>query len=169
VVLIDGSTSKVGTPTATVTQSSSPATTTTPTLATPLVQSEPLVFPTVLMPSGLHVTRTWRLTGDDGNRFLASVEFANPTAAPITDSIVELIPKLLTNNVANVQFLGPKPTVLRADPVVRFDVTVQPGGKQRVGYSIAVPAEGVGKNRLELWKASRDNEQTALDLLLGAR
>ncbi len=166
-VVIDSSRSKVGTPTASVTpQSSAPAPTTTPTLATPSVQPDSLVFPTVLMPSGLHVTRTWRLTGDDGNRFLASVEFANPTTKAITDSIVEVIPKLLTDNVAKVQFLGMTPTVLKADPVVRFDVTVQPGGKERVGYSIAVPAEGVGKARLDLWKVARDNEQKALDLLL---
>jgi hypothetical protein len=168
IVLVDSSTSKVGTPTAPVSPQSSAATT-TPTLEAPRVQTVPLVIPTLTLPSGLQVSRIWQLTGDQGNRFLASVQITNPTAKNVTDSVVEVIPKLLATNVSQVRFTGVKPVVLRADPVVRFDVTLAPGARERVGYSVDVPASGVGRERLVLWKAARDREQAALDLLLAGR
>ncbi len=167
VVIFDSSTAKVGTPTAD-TRAPVSQTTTAPTLAKPLVRVPPLALPAVAQPSGLVVNRTWRLAGEDGDLFLASVDVSNPTNKTITDSVLEVIPKVLVTNVTSVTFVGPAPAIVNPDPVVRFDVTLLPGKSVRFGYRINVPAEGVSTSRLLAWKAGRDTEQAALNIFLTA-
>ena len=130
------------------------------------MRSDPLTLPTVLMPSGLIVARTWRLTGDNGDHFIADMEIRNPTSATKTDSIIEVIPKSLTASSRRSTFVGAKPVIVNPDPIVRYDVTLAPGGKERVGYSVEVAAEGVEASRLAAWKSARDTESAAFDLLL---
>lgn len=166
-VIVDSSTSKVGTPTA---NERPPATrrSTVSTLAKPLTRVPPLVLAPVTQASGLVVSRTWRLSGEDGDVFLASVDMSNPTNHPITDSVMEVIPKALVTSVTSVTFVGTTPATVNPDPVVRYPVSLAPGGHARVAYRINVPAEGVSLSRLQGWKTARDTEQAALDLVLNA-
>ncbi len=62
------------------------------------------------------MTRTWRLAGEDGDLFLASVDVTNPTGKTVTDSVLEVIPKLLVTSVTSVTFVGPAPAVVNPDP-----------------------------------------------------
>ena len=123
-MVVDSSTSKVGTPTA---ESTRPPSSTTVTTLTAPARAEPMALATVLMPSGLIVARTWRLTGENGDRFIADRGEQNPTSVSKTDSIVEVIPKSLTTSVTDVTFVGATPTIVNPDPIVRFDVTLAPG------------------------------------------
>jgi hypothetical protein len=164
-VIVDSSRSKVGTPTS---NERPPATrrTTVSTLAKPLTRVPPLALPAATQASGLVVARTWRLAGEDGDLFLASVDITNPTTHPITDSVLEVIPKALVTSVTSVTFVGATPSTVNPDPVVSYAVTLAPGQHTRVGYRIDVPAEGVSLARLQTWKAARDTEQSALDIFL---
>jgi outer membrane biosynthesis protein TonB len=165
-VIYDSSRSKVGTPTS---SRNPPATkTTTATLATPLARVPPLGLPAATQTSGLVVSRTWRLAGEDGDLFLASVDVTNPTDHPIIDNVLEVIPKALTSTITNVTFVGTQPKVVNPDPIVQFDVVLQPGKSVRFGYRVNVPAEGVTTARLTGWKRARDTEQAALDVALTA-
>jgi hypothetical protein len=159
-VILDSTTNDAGTPT---TAQPVPEAT-TGTVAAPT--SETIALPTVLMPSGMVVARTWELTGQDGNELVATVDISNPTPQVKSDQIIEVIPKLLAANVSQVRFEGATPVVVRADPIVRFDVTLQPGQRTRIGYRISVPADGADPDRLALWKASRETEQQAFDAVL---
>jgi hypothetical protein len=122
----------------------------------------------VTQASGLVVSRTWRLSGEDGDLFLASVDMSNPTNHPITDSVLEVIPKALVTSVTSVTFVGVTPATVNPDPVVSYPVNLAPGGHARVGYRIDVPAEGVSLTRLQTWKSARDTEQAALNIALTA-
>ena len=159
-VLVDSSKSKVGSPTVPSTNA------TTSKTSAAFVPEAPLNLPTVQMASGLIVSRRWRLTGDNGDRFLASVDMKNPTGKTITDSVIEVIPKVLASTVTDVAFTGATPAVVNPDPIVRFDVTLEPGKEHRVTYSIAVPGDGVEQSRLLAWQTARDTEQAAFDVLL---
>lgn len=164
VVVVDGSTSKVGTPTA---ATQPPSTRATPsTLARPQVRVPPLVLPAATQASGLVVDRTWRLAGEDGDLFIASVAVRNPTLKAVTDTVLEVIPKSVTSSVTGVTFVGQQPTIVNPDPTVSFAVNLAPGAQARFGYRVNVPAEGVSQSRLQAWKTTRDAEQSALNAFL---
>ena len=82
------------------------------------------------MASGLVVTRTWRLTGENGDQFIASMEMTTRPRRPLTDSVIEVIPKLLVASIVERQVRRGDAHVVNPDPIVRFDVTLAPG-KQR--------------------------------------
>jgi hypothetical protein len=159
-IILDSTSNDAGTPT---TEQPVPEVT-TGTVAAPA--SEKISLPTVLMPSGMVVARTWELTGKDGNELVATVDISNPTPQAKSDQIIEVIPKALAANASQVHFEGATPVVLRADPIVRFDVTLQPGQRTRIGYRISVPPDGIDLDRLTLWKANRETEQQAFDAIL---
>ncbi len=163
-VVIGGSTTKVGTPTRP--PQATTQTTVTPGTTQPFVAAQPLSLPAVLLKSGLVVERTWRLTGENGDRFIASIDVRNPTGKELSDSVIEVIPKVLVTSVTDVKFFGGTPAIINPDPIVRFDVKIAPGRRVRIGYQVSVPADGVDQNRLLVWKTGRDAEQSALDVLL---
>jgi hypothetical protein len=164
VVIIDGTREPAGdrSDTASTTQSSRPST----QPRTESTGTEPVVFEPVTLPSGMVVNRKWRLIGEDGDTLVAVVEIYNGTPRTQTDSVIEVIPKNLASNVAEVTFVGATPEVIIPDPIVRFEVTLDAGKRKRVGYRIEVPADGIDQGRVLWWKAARDAEQQALDLQL---
>jgi serine/threonine protein kinase len=159
-VILDSTRNDAGTPTTAQQVPTGPS----GSIAPP--RAEPLSLPTILMPSGMVVARTWALEGDEGDELVASVDISNPTDATKSDQILEVIPKSLAANVSQVKFEGATPVVVRADPIVRFDVTLAPGQRTRIGYRIAVPAEGSDPDRLDAWNADRQTEQEAFDAVL---
>jgi hypothetical protein len=164
VVIIDGTRQPAGdrSDTSSTTQQSRPST----RPSTNSTGSDPVEFAPVALPSGMVVDRKWRLVGDDGDTFVAVVEIFNGTARKQTDSVVEVIPKNLASDVEDITFVGATPVVIIPDPIVRFDVTLEPGKRKRIGYRIEVPADGADQSRVLWWKAARDAEQLALDAQL---
>ena len=167
VVVLDSTKSDGGTraPTSTT---ATVATTTPTTRAIGSTTSDPVQLTPVVLPSGMVVTRSWRLAGNNGDTFTAGIEVRNGTPTTKTDAVVEVIPKQLALNVDEVKFFGGTPTTILADPVVSFSVTVAPGKRVRVGYQIAVPPDGTDTSRLLWWKTNRDAQQAALDLQLSS-
>ena len=159
-VILDSTSNDAGTPTTAQQIPTGP----TGSIAAP--PAEPLSLPTVLMPSGMVVARTWELTGEDGNELVATVDINNPTEQTKSEQIIEVIPKSLAANVSQVKFEGATPVVIRADPIVRFEVTLAPGQRARIGYRIAVPADGSDPDRLSVWETDRKTEQEAFDAVL---
>ena len=164
VVVVDSTKSGVGEP-----GGSKPTTSTAPSTTTRAIgatTSDPVEFTPVLLPSGMVVTRSWRLAGTNGDTFTAGIEVRNGTPSTKTDAVVEVIPKQLAQSVADVTFFGGTPNTILADPVVSFDVTVKPGKRVRVGYRIHVEPDGTDTSRLLWWKSNRDAQQQALDIQL---
>lgn len=107
-------------------------------------------FATVTTPEGAEVTRVWELQGDDGDEFVGTLEFVNPTDAPLATSFTEVIPKAIAPDVGDLTF-QPQPTVVDPDPVVRYEVTIPAGGSFTARYEAQVPAEGAQRSRLAAW------------------
>jgi hypothetical protein len=166
VILVDGMRSEVGDE-GDVTSSTRPATTTVPAPAT-AGSSEPVVFDPVLLPSGMVVAREWRLAGNNGDTFIATIDVFNGTGRPATDAVVEVIPKDLASSVEDVEFFGATPVVIVPDPIVRFDVSLETDGRKRIGYRVKVPPDGSDPSRVLWWKASRDAEEQAFEAQLTA-
>jgi hypothetical protein len=159
-VILDSTSNDAGTPTTAQPVPTGPnATVEAPRL-------EPLSLPTILMPSGMVVARTWELTGEDGTELVATVDISNPTEETKSEQVLEVIPKSLAADVSQVRFEGATPVVVRADPIVRFDVTLGPGQRTRIGYRITVPADGADPDRLTEWQSARETEQQAFDAIL---
>jgi len=107
-------------------------------------------FPVATTPEGAVVRRTWVLEGGRGDRFVGRLTFSNPTAAPVTVTHTETIPKSLAASVDEIRF-DPEPRVLEDDPVVQYSLTLGPGERVTVRYAIAVAPTGVERARLDGW------------------
>jgi len=109
-----------------------------------------LTFDPVTTPEGAQVTRVWKLQGSKGSNFVGLVEFSNPKTTPMETSYTEVIPKAIAASVSDIRF-DPQPTVVQADPVVRYNVTLPAGGSLTARYDVAVSPEGPNRSRLETW------------------
>lgn len=128
--------------------------------ATPAVR---LAFDPVTTPEGIQVHREWTLRGEKGTDFVGRLSFSNPTPSTIVVSHTEVIPKSLASSVNEIDF-RPQPTIVQPDPVVRYSVTVPPGGEVTVRYDIGVPADGAEQARLDTWAQDmRDASQAIAD------
>jgi hypothetical protein len=159
-VILDSTSNDAGTPT------TAQPVPTGPSATVEAPRLEPVSLPTILMPSGMVVARTWELTGEDGTELVATVDISNPTEETKSEQVLEVIPKSLAADVSQVRFEGATPVVVRADPIVRFDVTLAPGQRTRIGYRITVPADGADPDRLVAWQSARETEQQAFDAIL---
>jgi hypothetical protein len=107
-------------------------------------------FATATTPEGVEVSRTWELRGSEGDRFVGRLVLTNPRATPLSVRLVEVIPKEIAPTVAQIRF-RPEPVVVQADPVVRYDVTIPPGGRFTATYAASVAPEGPRRARLAAW------------------
>jgi hypothetical protein len=135
-------------------------------ISTPVVDASDLTFDPFTVVPGVTGTRRWELRGSDGQQFLGSITFANTTGAPVAMTYDETIPKTLARNVSVILF-DPSPTVVRADPVVRYAFTLEAGASTTVRYRIVVPPEGKDRSRLERW--ARDVETEIAQRIEAAR
>ena len=104
----------------------------TPAAAKPLKERVAKSSTTVQDVSGLEVTRTWKITPDDTRTLTETVLVRNPTAAPITTTVLEPIP---TESLQKLKF-SPKKVVAAETPgIARFDVTVPSNSTTTFGYT----------------------------------
>ncbi len=115
-------------------------------------------FKPVVYAGGIVVARTWELQGNDGERLQARVAVTNSGEAKGTASHFEVIPKEVARDVSDITF-KPAPTeVIKADPVVRYDLsTLEPGESLTLTYEVRLPARGRSTPRLE--HLARDKER----------
>ncbi|MFA5882541.1 MAG: hypothetical protein WDA60_01690 [Acidimicrobiia bacterium] len=109
-----------------------------------------LTFDPITTPEGAQVTRVWKLQGSNGRDFVGLLEFSNPTSAPMETTFTEVIPKALAPSVDDITF-QPQPTVVQADPVVRYSVVLPANGNFTARYEIPVAPDGADRARLETW------------------
>ena len=109
-----------------------------------------LALDPVTTPDGVTIGRVWMLRGARGTRFVGRFVFSNPTATPLNVVHTEVIPKSLASSVDDITF-DPQPTILEADPVVEYSVTVPASGTATARYEIEVAPEGRSRARLEAW------------------
>jgi hypothetical protein len=111
-----------------------------------------LTFATLTTPEGMKVERRWELQGAQGDHFVGRLSFSNPTSAPLRTSHTEVIPKSLASSVTKITF-DLQPTVIQADPVVQYSLTVPTGGEVTARYEIEVAPTGASRARLKAWAA----------------
>ena len=111
--------------------------------------SVPYSFNPTQYSDGLLVSRRWTLTGD-GSNFTASLVATNTTSTTLPTSFVEVIPESLAKSSSDIHF-DPVPLVVEPDPVVKYNLTLPPLGKQTLTYTIHTSADGANLDRLEHW------------------
>ncbi len=115
-------------------------------------------------PSGLSTLRTWTLDGERGDRLHAEVVATNTSDSPLSERLVEIIPKSLAVDVDDIDFPGGIPEIIEADPVVAFDVRdLAPGQRATFTYDIRVAPEGRDIARLKRW--SEDQAAAAAEFV----
>lgn len=148
-----GAESPSATTTAPATTTTTTTTTTTVATTTPTTVPTTAPFPAETTPWGATLARTWTI--QDG-AVVGSLTFANPGAAPVSGSQVEVIPKSIAANRAALTF-SVEPTVVADDPVVQFDVTLAPGETKTITYRAALgtgltPSPELLAGWMEEWK-----------------
>jgi hypothetical protein len=127
--------------------------------AAPAPQAVRLGFKPVTTSDGVVVRRGWTLTGARGSELGGTLVFSNPTSAPVTTSYTEVIPKSLARSADDIRF-DPQPTVLKADPVVQYTVTVPANGQMTATYHVKVRSAGLRRARLRAWADAAAREAT---------
>lgn len=116
-----------------------------------------LPFPVEQYPDkGLDVSRTWRLSGTNGDHLRGELLLVAKNPRAVTFD--EVLPKTLASTVEVVTF-DPQPhRVIRADPVVRFKTTGQSGRQMLVTYDIEVEPGPLTLERLHQWATDQKAE-----------
>ena len=84
---------------------------------------------------GVKGTRTWTLGGKNGSELTGRVVLSNSTTNPVAHAHTEVFPKSLVDDASKITF-DPKPDkVVKADPIVEYDVTVPAKGKVTLSYT----------------------------------
>jgi serine/threonine protein kinase len=127
------------------------------------------VFAAEEYPDGLTVVRRWTLSGDDGSQLTETVT-ANSTSSSATQlPFEEIIPTAIASSLKTVHFSPAPGKILRADPVVEWQLSLPAGHRTiTVGYRAAVPAAGLGVARLRQWAADLNTEAAQLHVPVGA-
>jgi hypothetical protein len=109
-----------------------------------------LTFPALTTSDGASVQRVWELRGDRGQQFVGTLEFTNPSAAAVSVSFTETIPKSLAATVDVIRF-DPQPEIVDADPIVRYSLSLAARGTLTAHYEIDVAPDGARRARLLAW------------------
>ena len=109
-----------------------------------------LRFPAETTPWAARMTRVW--SARDGGLH-GELEFTNPTGATISGRHIEAIPKSLAANAALVASTPAPDEILQADPILAYDLTIDPGATTTVRYDIA--DIDVTDARLAAWRTEQ--------------
>ena len=74
----------------------------------------------------------------------------NTTAKPVSGRHIEVIPKSLAATSDDITSVPPH-KVIQKDPIIAWDVTIQPGQTQTITYTINVPKK-TDRQQLETWQ-----------------
>ncbi len=125
------------------------------------------VFTPQTYPDGLLIVRHWTLSGPDGSLLTESVAASSSDGQPHQVTFFEAIPTSIAASVTTVRFT-PAATVVKADPEVRWRLSLPPHGSVTVGYRAAVPPRGATTARLDAWARALSALQTQLHLTVPA-
>ena len=114
------------------------------------------------------VDTEWALSGKDGKDFSSTSTFVNNTSAPARVEFQEVIPKSIAADVSDITFVGPQPTVIKADPVVQYIVDIPANGEVTRTYEVEVEPLGAERSRLVEWARDLTNGSVQREGTAGA-
>ena len=101
-------------------------------------------------PDGLRIVRHWTLAGTKGSVLTETVT-ASSDGKALGTAFQEAIPSSIASSLQTVQFSPAPARIVRADPVIEWQLQVPASGSVTVGYRAAVPADGATRARLIRW------------------
>jgi serine/threonine protein kinase len=108
--------------------------------------------------AGLDVSRTWILSDKKLHGELLVV-----TTRDGDQSFDEVLPKELLSDVSDATFDPPPASIIRKDPIVRFEVHATKGTQKIFTYDIAVPSGPTTSDRLAAWAADQRRDVSAYE------
>jgi hypothetical protein len=120
-------------------------------------------FPAGQYPDGLTIVRRWTLSGHDGSELTETVTASNAGTAATQQPFEEVIPTTIASSLKTVSFGPALAKVVRADPVVEWQLQLPAGHRTvTVGYHATVPAKGLDVARLRQWAKDLTTQATQL-------
>jgi hypothetical protein len=113
---------------------------------------------------GLLIVRRWTLSGRDGSLLTEAITASSATGKAARVKLEEPIPEAIASSVQSVHFRPAPSRILRADPLVEWDLTLPAHGTIDVGYRATVGPAGATRARLARWAKEFDALVVSLNL-----
>jgi hypothetical protein len=113
---------------------------------------------------GLVIARHWTLSGKDGSRLTETITASSATGRAARVKFEEPIPAAIASSVQSVQFRPAPSRIIRADPLVEWDLALPARGTIDIGYQATVGPAGAMRGRLAQWAKEFDALTVSLNL-----
>jgi len=104
------------------------------------------------------------LSGQDGSLLTEAITASSATGKAARVKLEEPIPESIASNVQSVHFRPAPSRIIRADPLVEWDLTLPARGTIEVGYQATVGPAGATRARLAQWAKEFDALVVSLNL-----
>ena len=113
---------------------------------------------------GLLIVRRWTLSGRDGSLLTEAITASSATGKAARVKLEEPIPEAIASSVQSVHFRPAPSRIIRADPLVEWDLALPARGTIEVGYQASVGPAGATRARLAQWAKEFDALVVSLNL-----
>jgi serine/threonine protein kinase len=113
---------------------------------------------------GLLIVRRWTLSGQDGSLLTEAITASSATGKAARVKLEEPIPAAIASSVQSVHFRPAPSRIIRADPLVEWDLALPARGTIDVGYQATVGPAGATRARLAQWAKEFDALVVSLNL-----
>ena len=113
---------------------------------------------------GLLIVRRWTLSGQHGSLLTESITASSATGKAARVKLEEPIPEAIASSAQSVHFRPAPSRIIRADPLVEWDLALPARGTIEVGYQAAVGPAGATRARLAQWAKEFDALVVSLNL-----
>jgi hypothetical protein len=113
---------------------------------------------------GLLIVRRWTLSGHDGSLLTEAITASSATGKAARVKLEEPIPAATASSVQSVHFRPAPSRIIRADPLVEWDLALPARGTIDVGYQATVSPAGSTRARLTQWAKEFDALVKSLNL-----
>jgi len=108
--------------------------------------------------------RRWTLGGQDGSLLTEAITASSATGKAARVKLEEPIPAAIASSVQSVHFRPAPSRIIRADPLVEWDLAMPAHGTIDVGYQVTVSPAGATRARLAQWAKEFDALMVSLNL-----
>jgi hypothetical protein len=113
---------------------------------------------------GLLIVRRWTLSGQGGSLLTEAITASSATGKAARVKLEEPIPEAIATSVQSVHFRPAPSRIIRADPLVEWDLALPARGTIEVGYQATVGPAGATRARLAQWAKEFDALVESLNL-----
>jgi hypothetical protein len=113
---------------------------------------------------GLLLVRRWTLSGQDGSLLTETIMASSATGKAASVKFEEPIPAAIASSLQSVHFRPAPARIIRADPLVEWDLALPARGAIDVGYQVTVGPVGATRARLAQWAKEFDALVVSLNL-----